>query len=223
MNRLPLLLACCISVFLGSPLTAARPKAAGATVVLLEGEPLYFQDGHRHKLDLGQILGRNCEIQTPKDASLHLVLNNGSSLVLAPGSKLKLETLDLPPARPRFKATLSQGRVAVFSELNDQAMTMDLGTPEASVSFKRAHLELAVSEEGSQLIVDEGLAQFGDSEHKRSEDVPAFHSCSLFSGRLEHANRLSKREAGEFRQRWQRSLMIHGQRKELLKNLKALN
>jgi ferric-dicitrate binding protein FerR (iron transport regulator) len=220
---LHLLIACCISVFLSAPGFAARRTTPAATVILLEGDLHYFENGHRHKLDLGQLLGRDCEIQSSKDGSVHLVLANGSSLIVGPNSDLKLQTPDLPPARPRYKAKLLRGQLTVLADEADGALTFDLSSGSAAVVFKKAHFEMRVSEGTTQVTVDQGSVQFGDLEHKRMEDVPAFHECSLFDRRLDHANRLSKREAGAFRQRLQRSLMIHGQRAELMKHLKGLN
>lgn len=222
MNRLPLLLACSISVFLSSAGVAARAKPVAATVILVEGEPLYFEQGHRHKLDLGQGLGKDCEVQTPKDSSLHLVLANGSSLVVGPNSRFKLETLDLPPARPRYQAKLLQGALAVMIDPEDQPLSLELSSLDASVVVKRARFELAAADGESRVTVGQGSLQFGDLEHKRLETVGAMYSCGLFNGRLEHANRLAKREANAYQQRWQRSTMIHGQRKQLLKNLRSL-
>jgi ferric-dicitrate binding protein FerR (iron transport regulator) len=223
LKRLLIRSACCISLFLSAPAIAAKTAHPAATVILLEGEPTYFEHGHRHVLDLGQALGKEAEIQTPKDGSIHLVLVNGSSLILAADSHLKLEALDLPPARPRYRAKLTQGRLAVMVDPKDQALNLDLSTNDAAVSFKRGHFELAVTEGGSEVTVDQGSVDFGDVDHKRTETVGALRSCSLFNGRLEHANRLSKREAGDFRQRWQRGEMVHQQRAELIKHFKGVN
>ena len=222
MSRLHLLIACSISVFLAQPLAAARAKTAPAIVILLEGEPLYFEGGHRHKLDLGQALGKDCEIDTPKGASVHLVLANGSSLVIAERSRLKLWTLDLPPARPRYQAKLMDGRVGLFADPEDQEINFDLGGDGATVLFKKARFELALQEGEVRVTVDQGSVQFGPESKKRLEEVGALYSCGWYPERLEKANRLPKREINEFHQRWQRSLMIHGQRKELVKNLRSL-
>ena len=223
MKRLLIRFACCISVFLSSAALAAKAVHPVATVILLEAEPTYFESGHRHVLNLGQALGKDAEIQTPKDGSVHLVLVNGSSLILAANSHLRLEALDLPPARPRYRAKLSQGRLAVMVDPKDQALTLELSTNDAAVSFKKGHFELAVTDGGSEVTVDQGSVDFGDVDHKRVETVGALRSCSLFNGRLEHANRLSKREAGGFRERWQRAEMVHQQRAELIKHFKSVN
>ena len=222
MSRLPLLIACCISVFPAHSVQAARARTAPATVILLEGEPLYFEKGHRHKLDLGQALGRDCEIDTPKEGLVHLVLANGSSLIVGADSRLKLWTLDLPPAPPRYQAKLSQGVIAVLADPEDAAFSLDLASLVGAVTFKKARFELVAQEGETRVTVDQGSVQFSDVDHKRTEEVGALYSCGAAPGFLEKPNRLPKREINEFRQRWQRSMMIHGQRKELLKNMRSL-
>jgi ferric-dicitrate binding protein FerR (iron transport regulator) len=220
--RLPWFLAFGASLFLAPAAHAAREKVPAATVILLQGDLTYFESGRRHKIDLGQALSQDFRVLTPKDGGLHLVLANGSSLVLGPNTELELKTPDLPPARPRYQARLARGRLALLMDEPDSLVNLELGTEDAVVTVKRAHLELSAVGGETRLTVDQGSAQLMDKDRKKSEEVASLRSAGLGGGRLERAMRLSKREAGEFRQRWQRAEMVHGQRNELIKNLKSL-
>ena len=68
--------------------------------------------------------------------------------------------------------------------------------------------------------VSTGEVYFSDPSRKRLTTVKALEGIRAFGGRIERANALSKREAGELRARWQRSEMIHQQRAELMKQFK---
>jgi hypothetical protein len=192
MNRLlGLLLACFCAV----------PGWAKTTVILLEGQPLL----QGKALALGQRLPDKGLVESGPEGSVHLVLAGGASVVLAADSVLDLAGMKLV-----------KGTAAVLTE-----SPVAIRGADAVGQSNGGHFEFSVLEDSATLSVMDGEARLADSRGRKSEAVRTLQQARYFSGRLERAQRLGKREAGELRSRWQRSIVIHGQRKNLLEHFSA--
>jgi hypothetical protein len=217
MSRLAPLLALGTALFLFQPvLHAAEPVAA--TVVSLEGESRYDDNGVLKPVELGQFLGEGDRVVTLEAATLHLVLADGSSLVLAPNSDVTLHALGSGAPGSKTLLQVLKGLINLLVEKQGPSSVFEVETSNAIAAVKGTDFEIAADADATQVTVNEGEVHLGDPERKRFEPIHPLEQASLREGRLNRANRLEKRELGAFRERWQRARLIHQQRHELLKH-----
>lgn len=222
MPRLHSILALCAIVFLTPVGLWAKPKASAsaATVVLLDGTVTGKDQVRTRALELGQHLSALSSLSTAAGSSAHLVLANGSSLVLGPNSELALKMTKRVANEPHFDLSLKRGTLYLMADPLYKLAAFDLSTPEASLQVEAAYFELSTQSGETRVSVGKGQLKFGDSAGKRFETVGALQGSRIFSGRIERATTLSKRDSGDLRARWQRSEMVHQQRLELLKHFR---
>jgi ferric-dicitrate binding protein FerR (iron transport regulator) len=156
-------------------------------------------------IDLGQLIVEGDHLSTGDDSDLHLVLTDGSSLVLGPDTEIIV------------------GRKNDFTVLRGLAWVMGEGPAKLQIasscalaSSAKSAFEFSVAEDETAVTVQEGLISFSDPGHKKTVEVHPYEQASASPGRLNPAFRLPKRDLGDFEQRWERSRMIHGQRAQLM-------
>jgi hypothetical protein len=220
MSRLAVLLALGTTLFLIQPALHAQAEPVAATVVSLEGESRYDDDGTLKPVELGQLLGEGDRIVTLEGAGLHLVLADGSSLVLGPNTEVTLHALGSGAPGSKTLLQVLKGLINLMVEKQDPSSVFEVETANAIAAVKGTDFEVDADADNTQVTVNEGEVHLGDPERKRFEPIHPLEQASLRSGRLNHANRLEKREAGAFRERWQRAHMIHQQRHELLRSFR---
>jgi hypothetical protein len=221
MSRFHRVSALTISLFLAlSGVVQARQEPL-ATLISFEGDVQVGLANDLRPADLGQFLAAGDRIVTGEDSGAHLVLADGSSLVLGANSNAKLKALgNGRPGSPTF-LELSSGVADVMAETPGPGSLFKLETANASCAVKGADFELAFVPGDTQVTVNEGLVDLSDPSHKRTVSVHALEQAQLFAGRLDRPNAMSKRDIDDFRQRWERAHLIHQQRFELLKSFKA--
>ncbi len=220
MLRLPLTLAACIGLFLVSPLLGAGPEPAAATVISLEGTVRFDDNGGLKPVELGQLLAEGDRVVTSENSGMHLVLADGSSLVLAQNTEVTLHALGSGAPGSKTLLQVLHGLLNLRVEKQSDGSSFEVETSNAVAAVKGTDFEVDADADSTQVTVNEGEVHLGDPQRKRFEPVHPLERARLFGGRLERSNRLSKREAGEFLGRWQRAHMIHQQRHELLKHFR---
>jgi ferric-dicitrate binding protein FerR (iron transport regulator) len=211
MPRLQRVFALVLSLFLSPWALKAEPVA---TLISLEGTVQVAAGFSLQAADLGQLFSAGDRLSTQDASSAHLVLPDGSSLILAANTELMLKALGATGA-------ILQVRQGLIDFVGNPGASLDLQTPSASLSAQGADFEVAVDAGSTQVTVNEGQLTLSDPAHKRSIPVQALEQARLFGGRLERANALGKRDIDDFRERWQRAHLIHPQRFELLKSFKS--
>jgi hypothetical protein len=216
MTRLPLVLSLCACFFLAWPARASADPVA-ATVISMEGTVSYDEEGALKPVELGQLLGEGDRVVTADDSTLHLVLPDGSSLVLAANSEVTLRNLGSGAPASHTLLSVLKGLVNLMVEKQGEGSSFEVETGNAVAAVKGTDFEVSADTDNTQVTVNEGEVHLGDPDRKRFEPIHPLESSRLFNGRLEHANALGKRDIDAFRARWQRAHMIHQQRGELLK------
>jgi len=228
MQRSPLFLAFLLALNLCfAPLPAATApapaEAVAATVITVEGEAFYEDSGAWQALALGQLLGAGDRVKTAEASSLHLVLADGSSLVLGSNSQATLESLGAGGAGSNTVIKLLKGMLNAMVEKLSSDAVFEVQTANAVAAVKGTDFEVAVGTDDTAVTVNEGTVQLGDAGRRRFEPVGPLQRRRFALNRMLAAETLSRRDASAFGERWQRARMFHQQRHELLKNLKAQN
>lgn len=210
-----------------SPLRAADPdseaavESVAATVISLEGRAQLADGRHFRDLQLGQLLGPGDRVRTGEDGGLHMVLADGTSLVLGPGTELALLALPSGGAAPKTRIQLRQGVLeAIVEKLGDGAL-FEIRSPNAIATTQGADFELSAGPDECIVTVEQGIVRLGDSGRKRFEPVLPLHRRRLVQNRLMAAETLGKRDLNSFRERWVRARVFHGQREELLRHFRV--
>ena len=169
---------------------------------------------------LGQLLGEGDRVVTAEDSSLHLVLADGSSLVLASNTEVTLRNLGSGAPASRTLLNVVRGLINLMVEKQAEGSTFEVESPNAVAAVKGTDFEVNADSDTTQVTVNEGEVHLGDLDRKRFEPIHPLESSRLFNGRLEHASPLGKRDIDAFRGRWQRAHMIHQQRRDLLQTFR---
>lgn len=199
------------------------PEDLAATAITLEGEVSYEDGGNWEPVALGQLLGAGDQVRTGESSSLHLVLADGSSLVLGPNTEATLK--DLGPGGPGSSTviTLLKGLLNAMVEKLGPDASFEVQTGNAVAAVKGTDFEVSTASDDTAVTVAEGTVQLGDAGRRRFEPVHPNERRRFALNRMLAAETLSKRDLGEFRGRWERAHSFHQQRHELLKNLRAQN
>lgn len=203
----------------GTAGTAADTDNA-ATAIEVSGEVTYAADnGSLSAVELGQLFAEGDRLVTKENSSLHLVLADGSSLVLGPSTELTLSKLSKDETGRRESVfDLLKGAVNAMVEKLSSGSSFEIHTTEAVAAVKGTDFEVASDGAESSVTVKEGTVSMMDPLRRRVEAVGPFKRCLARRGSMGQALSLPKREAAEFQQRWERAHMIHAQRMELMKH-----
>ena len=189
-----------------------------ATLIEMSGEVFYEADkGSMKPAELGQFFIEGDRLQTKEASSLQLVLADGSTLTLGPNSELSIASTGNGDADSESLFELIKGSVNAIVEKLKEGASFEIKTAHSVAAVKGTQFEVSADEAESAVTVQEGVVAMSDLEHKKTEAVHPFQRCSGSATRLSGAFDLSKREAGEFKSRWERARMIHGQRREIMK------
>ena len=220
MPRLPLFFALCACLFLARPGLAADPDPLAATVISLDGDVRYDDEGVLKPVQLGQLLDVGDRVLTLENSTLHMILADGSSVVMAPNTEMTLGALG--DGKPGSKTLLQvlKGLLNLMVEKQPDGFTFEVETSNAVAAVKGTDFEVNADTDDTQVTVNEGEVHLGDPGRKRFEPIHPLERSHFHGGRLDRAMPLSKREAGEFRGRWERARMIHQQRHELIKHFR---
>lgn len=204
-----------------SPAWAASPDRA-ATVISMEG-PAWVEGvgAKREALDVGDLLDAGDRLLTGEAAQLHLALADGSSLVLGPNTDLSLEALGDGEQGSNSIFKLAKGLLNAMVQKLRPGARFEVQTSNAIAAVKGTDFEVSAADDDTRVTVQEGEVAFGDSFRRKQEAVHPDQQARLMAGRLLGAKKLSKRELGAYRARWERSRMIHGQRARLLKQYRS--
>jgi FecR protein len=221
MSRFQRVSALIIGLFMAWPSLAQAKEEPVATLISFEGNVQVGLAGNLKPAELGQWLAAGDHIVTAEDSGAHLVLADGSSLVLGTNSNVKLKALGDGHPGSRTFLELTQGVANIMAQTQSPGSLFNVETGNATAAVKGADFELAFEPGDTQVTVNEGLVDLSDPTHKRTVQVHPLEQAQLFGGRLNSPNALSKRDIDDFRGRWERAHLIHQQRFELLKTFKA--
>ena len=201
-------------------LSAESPAENVATAIAVTGPAFYAdENGDLKEVELGQLFAEGDRLVTKENASLHLLLADGSSLVLGAMTELTLTQMSQSPSGERKSLfDLLKGAVNAIVEKLSPGSSFEVHSAYAVAAVKGTDFEVSTDGAESSVTVQEGVVSMMDPLRRRAEAVGPLSRCSARKGSLDRAFALPKREAGEFQERWQRAHMIHGQRAELMKH-----
>jgi hypothetical protein len=195
-------------------------ESVAATVITLAPPADVEVDGKFEALSLGQLLGPGDRVRTGEGGSLHLVLADGSSLVLGPNTEMTLESLGPGGQGSNTVLRLVRGLMNAIVEKLTVGAVFEVRTANAVAAVKGTDFEVDAGAEDTVVTVAEGTVQLGDKDRRRFEPVLPLHRRRLTQNRLLAAETLARRDANEFHERWARARVFHEQRHELLKHFR---
>jgi hypothetical protein len=214
---------CAFLVLLAASAAGATDDSAetSAATAIAVSEPVFYSDegGELKAIALGQLFTEGDHLVTRAGGSLHLVLPDGSSLVLGPETEVTLTKLNKAPSGQRESIfDLLKGAVNAIVEKLTPGSSFEVHTAEAVAAVKGTDFEVSTDGAESSVTVQEGEVSMMDPLRRRAEAVGPLTRGLAHKGSLGHAFALPKREASEFQERWQRAHMIHEGRMELMKH-----
>lgn len=210
------------SLFIAPRVRAADPvlEDTTATVIEVSGEVLYEAAAGVFKpVVLGQLFAEGDHLITRSNSGLHLVLADGSSIVLGPSSEMTLEKIGAGEEGSQTFLQLLKGTADAIVQKLKLGSAFELRTQNAVAAVKGTQFE--VSDDGStgSVLVREGVVAMSDLERINVVRIPAMNKASVNDGNLERPSRMSFLEANAFEQRWAHARMIHEHRAEIIKPL----
>lgn len=198
-------------------LKAAGAEEPFATAVEISGEvTVDAGDGKLDAVELGELVAEGDTIRTGEGGSAHLLLSDGSSVILGPNTEMKISALK----KEESFFDLVKGAVNAIVERLSEGSRFEVRTAHTVAAVKGTEFEVSAGTEESLVTVQEGEVSMSDPEHKRIEQVLPGHRGAARRGRLDRPFKLSKRDWGAFEDRWRRHRLIHGQRAELMKHFR---
>ncbi|HXB98367.1 MAG TPA: FecR family protein [bacterium] len=228
--RLGLVIPTLLGLFLMAPghrLTAAdaaNPDAPNAATVLnLEGSAQIQEDQDWRALEEGEPLDAGDRVRTGADSSLHLLLADGSSLVLGPNSEATLDSLGDGQAGSETFVGLVNGLVNAMVEHLKPGARFEVNTDNAVAAVKGTDFEVSASADaGAAVTVNNGVVQLGDRAGMHFAPVAPGEQRVFFNGRLGLARRLRADEFHAFQARWARAHAWHQDRLRRFQRLRPL-
>jgi hypothetical protein len=205
---------------------AADPDApTAATVLAIDGVAQVDENGTWRDLEESEPLDAGDRVRTSDGASLHLVLADGSSLVLGPNSEATLQSLGSGGEGSQTFIALASGLINAMVEHLKPDSRFEIQTPSATAAVKGTDFEVSNGDpdHGTGVTVNEGTVQLGDSSGANSAPVHPGEQRFFVHGGLGEARRLSDAEAASFHQRWARAHERHLQRFQLLRHVRQIH
>jgi hypothetical protein len=202
----------------------ADPDASSAATVLnMEGSAQVQEDQDWRNLEVGEPLVTGDRVRTGADSSLHLLLADGSSVVLGPNSEATLDSLGDGKEGSETFVGLVNGLVNAMVEHLKPGARFEINTDNAVAAVKGTDFEVSASADaGAAVTVNNGVVQLGDRAGMHFAPVAPGEQRVFFNGRLGLARRLRADEFRAFQNRWARAHSWHAGRMARLQRLRPL-
>jgi len=202
---------------------AADPDVPNAaTVLAVDGAVQVDENGQWRAVEEGEPLQAGDRVRTTDNASLHLLLADGSSLVLGPNSEATLQSLGNGGEGSQTFIALASGLLNAMVEHLRPGSSFEIQTPSAVAAVKGTDFEVASGDEahGDGVTVNQGVVQFGAALGGVSAPVHPGERRLFIHGGLGEARPLGAEEAAAFRQRWARAHERHLQRFDMIRQVR---
>jgi hypothetical protein len=162
-------------------------------------------------------------VRTGADATLHLLLADGSSVVLGPNSEATLDSLGDGKEGSETFIGLVNGLVNAMVEHLKPGARFEINTDNAVAAVKGTDFEVSASADaGAAVTVNNGVVQLGDRAGMHFAPVAPGEQRTFFNGRLGLARRLRADEFRAFQNRWARAHAWHAERMRRFQRLRPL-
>ena len=202
----------------------ANPDApSAATVLNMEGTVQVQDDQAWRTLEDGEPLENGDRVRTGENSTLHLLLADGSSLVLGPNSEATLDSLGTGAEGSQTLIGLVHGLVNAMVEHLKAGSRFEVSTQDAVAAVKGTDFEVSVGVDlGSQVTVNNGVVQLGDRQGQHFAPVAPGERRAFFHGRLGEARRLRAEDLRAFQGRWARAHAWHQERLHRFQGLRPV-
>ncbi|HTB34386.1 MAG TPA: FecR family protein [bacterium] len=188
--------------------------STAATVLNVAGTAeVQEEDQSWRKLEEGEPLDAGDRVRTGADASLHLLLADGSSVVLGANSEATLDSLGDGKEGSQTFIGLVNGLLNAMVEHLKPGAQFEINTDNAVAAVKGTDFEVSASADaGAAVTVNNGVVQLGDRAGMHFAPVAPGEQRVFFNGRLGLARRLRAEEFRAFQGRWARAHAWHQDR-----------
>ena len=197
--------------------SGADPAAVAATAVNVVGEVNVLEDQAWTAVAEGQLFGEGDRIKTGDNATLQLVLADGSSVALAPDSELTLDNLGSGQEGSVTLLTLARGLLNTMVEKLKSGSRFEVQTSGAVAAVKGTDFEVSLTGSESAVTVNEGTVQLGDAGRNHFEPVQPNERRRVVQNRVLAPETLSLEDRAAFHHRWARAHSLHLQRRALMR------
>jgi|GEM_PF-5014120 hypothetical protein len=195
--------------------------STAATVLNLEGTAQVQEDQDWRSLEEGEPLDAGDRVRTGDGSSLHLLLADGSSIVLGANSEATLDSLGDGKEGSETFIGLVNGLLNAMVEHLKPGARFEINTDNAVAAVKGTDFEVSASADaGAAVTVNNGVVQLGDRAGMHFAPVAPGQQRVFFNGRLGLARRLRADEFRAFQGRWARAHAWHQDRMRRFQRLR---
>ncbi|HXC64047.1 MAG TPA: FecR family protein [bacterium] len=202
---------------------ADADTSTAATVLNLEGTAQVQEDTDWRSLEEGEPLDAGDRVRTGEGSSLHLLLADGSSIVLGANSEATLDSLGDGKEGSETFVGLVNGLLNAMVEHLKPGARFEINTDNAVAAVKGTDFEVSASADaGAAVTVNNGVVQLGDRAGMHFAPVAPGEQRVFFNGRLGLARRLRAEEFRAFQGRWARAHAWHQDRMRRFQRLRPV-
>jgi hypothetical protein len=189
-----------------------------ATAIEVSGTVIYeVSSGVFKPVVLGQLFASGDHVMTKDDSGLHLVLADGSSIVLGPNTEMTLDTIGAgDPGSQTFLQLLKGTANAIVQKLKDGSV-FEMHTPNAVAAVKGTEFEVSDDGSAGAVSVHEGVVAMSDAGGNNVVKIPALQRASASPGHVEQPIHMSDREIQNYEHHWAHARSMHSQREGIMR------
>jgi hypothetical protein len=189
-----------------------------ATAIEVSGQAVYEAEDNVYKpIQLGQLFGEGDHVVTKEDGGLHLVLADGSSLVLGPNTEMTLDKIGAGDAGSQTLLQLIKGTCNAIVEKLKLGSSFELHSPNAVAAVKGTQFEVSDDGSDSAISVHEGIVATSDPQGLHSAQVTPLFRASFGRSGFRRPMHMSDREIDGYEHRWAHARLMHGRRAEIMR------
>jgi hypothetical protein len=195
-----------------------------ATAVAMEGHAQLSDNGGWTEIALGQLFSEGDRVRTDEDSSLHLILADGSSLVLGPNSDATLKAMGDGSAGSKTIIQLASGILNTMVEKLKSGSIFEVDSGDAVAAVKGTDFEVQRSADADATVtVNEGTVNLGDQGMQHFQAIKPGMVSRYGRNGAERPRALTSDERHAFRLRWAAAHRVHKQRQNLLRRFRRSN
>jgi ferric-dicitrate binding protein FerR (iron transport regulator) len=184
--------------------------ATAATAIEVSGTVVYeVSEGQFAPVTVGQLFAEGDHIETKDNSGLHLVMADGSSVILGANSEITLDKLGNGDEGSQTFLQLLKGSANAIVQKLKTGSAFEMSSPNSVAAVKGTDFELSDNGSSGSVTVREGLVSMGDAGRVNVVDVGPYQRSSVGVGIALHPMPLSQDEIRVFNDRWAHAHDMH--------------